>query len=92
MRDTPIAEEAIAGVAVGAAFVGMRPIAEMMTFNFSLLALDQILLVPLFEPFARLGQRTGRTARVEPRPLLVRIVWSTTTPASLGSSASGRLR
>jgi len=42
VRDTPIAEEAIAGVAVGAAFVGMRPIAEMMTFNFSMLALDQI--------------------------------------------------
>jgi pyruvate dehydrogenase E1 component beta subunit len=42
VRDTPIAEEAIAGVAVGAAFVGMRPIAEMMTFNFALLALDQI--------------------------------------------------
>jgi pyruvate dehydrogenase E1 component beta subunit len=42
VRDTPIAEEAIAGIAVGAAFVGYRPIAEMMTFNFSLLALDQI--------------------------------------------------
>ena len=42
VRDTPIAEEAIAGIAVGAAFVGMRPIAEMMTFNFSLLALDMI--------------------------------------------------
>ncbi len=42
VRDTPIAEEAIAGVAVGAAFVGLRPIAEMMTFNFSILALDQI--------------------------------------------------
>jgi pyruvate dehydrogenase E1 component beta subunit len=42
VRDTPIAEEAIAGIAIGAAFVGMRPIAEMMTFNFSLLALDQI--------------------------------------------------
>jgi pyruvate dehydrogenase E1 component beta subunit len=42
VRDTPIAEEAIAGVAVGAAFVGLRPIAEMMTFNFSLLALDMI--------------------------------------------------
>ncbi len=42
VRDTPIAEQAIAGVAVGAAFVGMRPIAEMMTFNFSILALDQI--------------------------------------------------
>ncbi len=43
VRDTPIAEEAIAGIAVGAAFTGMRPIAEMMTFNFSLLALDQII-------------------------------------------------
>jgi pyruvate dehydrogenase E1 component beta subunit len=42
VRDTPIAEEAIAGIAVGAAFVGFRPIAEMMTFNFALLALDQI--------------------------------------------------
>jgi pyruvate dehydrogenase E1 component beta subunit len=42
VRDTPIAEEAIAGVAVGAAFIGLRPIAEMMTFDFSLLALDMI--------------------------------------------------
>ena len=42
VRDTPIAEEMIAGVAVGAAWVGMRPIAEMMTFNFSLLALDMM--------------------------------------------------
>ena len=42
VRDTPIAEEAIVGIAVGAAFVGMRPIAEMMTFNFSMLALDQV--------------------------------------------------
>jgi pyruvate dehydrogenase E1 component beta subunit len=42
VRDTPIAEEVIAGVAVGAAWIGLRPIAEMMTFNFSLLALDMI--------------------------------------------------
>jgi pyruvate dehydrogenase E1 component beta subunit len=42
VRDTPIAEEAIAGVAVGAAFIGLRPVAEMMTFNFSILALDTI--------------------------------------------------
>ena len=40
VRDTPIAEEAIAGIACGAAFIGLRPIAEMMTFNFALLALD----------------------------------------------------
>jgi pyruvate dehydrogenase E1 component beta subunit len=42
VRDTPIAEEAIAGIAVGAALTGLRPIAEMMTFNFSILALDMI--------------------------------------------------
>jgi len=42
VRDTPIAEEAIAGVAVGAAFTGLRPIAEMMTFNFAILALDMV--------------------------------------------------
>jgi pyruvate dehydrogenase E1 component beta subunit len=42
VRDTPIAEEAIAGVAIGAAMAGLRPIAEMMTWNFALLALDQI--------------------------------------------------
>ncbi len=42
VRDTPIAEEMIVGLAVGAALAGLRPIAEMMTFNFSLLALDQI--------------------------------------------------
>lgn len=42
VRDTPIAEEMIVGLAIGAALAGLRPIAEMMTFNFSLLALDQI--------------------------------------------------
>lgn len=43
VRDTPIAEEVIAGVAIGAAMVGLRPIAEMMTFNFAILALDQMI-------------------------------------------------
>ncbi|MCM2255904.1 MAG: pyruvate dehydrogenase complex E1 component subunit beta [Vicinamibacteria bacterium] len=42
VRDTPIAEEAIAGIAVGSAFIGLRPIAEMMTFNFAILAMDMI--------------------------------------------------
>ena len=40
--DTPIAEGGIVGVAVGAAMAGMRPIVELMTVNFSLLAMDQI--------------------------------------------------
>jgi pyruvate dehydrogenase E1 component beta subunit len=42
VRDTPIAEATIAGIAVGAALGGMRPIAEMMTMNFAILAMDQI--------------------------------------------------
>jgi pyruvate dehydrogenase E1 component beta subunit len=40
--DTPISEEAIAGIGVGAALAGLKPVIEMMTVNFSLLALDQI--------------------------------------------------
>jgi len=42
VRDTPIAELGFSGLAVGAAQVGLRPIVEWMTFNFSLLALDQV--------------------------------------------------
>ncbi len=42
VRDTPLSEVAIAGAAIGAAMNGMRPIAEIMTCNFSLLALDQV--------------------------------------------------
>lgn len=40
--DTPLAEEVIAATAIGAALGGLRPIAEIMTMNFSLLASDQI--------------------------------------------------
>ncbi len=40
--DTPITEHAIAGVGVGAAFGGLRPIVEFMTFNFAMQAIDQI--------------------------------------------------
>ena len=43
VRDTPLAEIAIAGAGIGAAMAGLRPIVEIMTCNFSLLALDQIL-------------------------------------------------
>ena len=42
VKDTPIAEEVIVGVGVGAAMVGLRPVVELMTINFSLLAIDQI--------------------------------------------------
>ncbi|HEY7518200.1 MAG TPA: pyruvate dehydrogenase complex E1 component subunit beta [Methylomirabilota bacterium] len=40
--DTPIAESGFTGVGIGAAMTGLRPVVEMMTFNFALLALDQI--------------------------------------------------
>ena len=40
--DTPIAEEGFAGAGIGAALAGLRPIVEMMTWNFAFLALDQI--------------------------------------------------
>lgn len=41
--DTPIAENGFAGLGVGAAMAGMRPIIEFMTFNFSLVAYDQVI-------------------------------------------------
>src|SRR2546426_265264 len=42
VRDTPISENTIVGMGVGAAMTGLRPIVELMTINFSLLAFDQI--------------------------------------------------
>lgn len=41
--DTPIAENGFAGIGIGAAMCGLRPIVEFMTFNFSLVAIDQII-------------------------------------------------
>ncbi|TDP64127.1 alpha-ketoacid dehydrogenase subunit beta [Roseateles toxinivorans] len=43
VRDTPLAENGFVGAGVGAALAGLRPIVEIMTCNFSLLALDQIM-------------------------------------------------
>ena len=40
--DTPICESGFTGVGIGAAMLGLRPVVEMMTFNFSLMAMDQI--------------------------------------------------
>src|SRR5712691_13427974 len=42
VRDTPISENTIVGMGVGAAMSGLRPVVELMTINFSLLAFDQI--------------------------------------------------
>jgi pyruvate dehydrogenase E1 component beta subunit len=43
VRDTPLSESAFVGAGIGAALNGMRPIVEIMTVNFSMLAMDQIL-------------------------------------------------
>jgi pyruvate dehydrogenase E1 component beta subunit len=42
VRDTPIAEEVIVGTGIGAAMVGLRPVVEIMTINFILVAIDQV--------------------------------------------------
>jgi pyruvate dehydrogenase E1 component beta subunit len=42
VRDTPIAEATIIGIAIGSAMAGLRPIAELMTMNFGIVAMDQI--------------------------------------------------
>ena len=42
VRDTPISENTIVGMGIGSAMAGLRPIVEIMTINFSLLAMDQI--------------------------------------------------
>lgn len=72
--DTPIAEEAIVGTAVGAAMGGLRPVAELMTINFSLVAMDQIV-----NNAAKIHAMFGSQARV---PLVIR------TPAGWGQLAA----
>jgi pyruvate dehydrogenase E1 component beta subunit len=57
--DTPIAEEGFAGIAIGAAMVGLRPIVEFMTWNFSAVAFDQIL-----NNAAKLRQMSGGQFKV----------------------------
>jgi pyruvate/2-oxoglutarate/acetoin dehydrogenase E1 component len=42
IRDTPLSESAFVGAGIGAAIAGLRPIVEVMTINFSMLALDQV--------------------------------------------------
>jgi len=56
VRDTPISENTIVGIGVGAAMNGLRPIVELMTVNFSLLALDQIVNHAAAIPYMFNGQ------------------------------------
>lgn len=43
VRDTPIAEEGFVGAGIGAAMLGLRPVVEIMTINFAIVAMDQII-------------------------------------------------
>jgi pyruvate dehydrogenase E1 component beta subunit len=65
IRDTPISENTIVGLGVGAAMTGLRPVVELMTINFSLLAFDQIV-----NHAAHIHYMFGGQARV---PLVVRM-------------------
>jgi pyruvate dehydrogenase E1 component beta subunit len=65
VRDTPISENTIVGIGVGAAMTGMRPVVELMTINFALLAFDQIV-----NHAAHIHYMFGGQARV---PLVVRM-------------------
>jgi len=65
VRDTPISENTIVGMGVGAAMTGLRPVVELMTINFSLLAMDQIV-----NHAAHIRYMFGGQAKV---PLVVRM-------------------
>ncbi len=65
VRDTPISENTIVGMGVGAAMTGLRPVVELMTINFALLAFDQIV-----NHAAHIHFMFGGQARV---PLVVRM-------------------
>jgi len=65
VRDTPISENTIVGMGVGAAMTGLRPVVELMTVNFALLAFDQIV-----NHAAHIHYMFGGQARV---PLVVRM-------------------
>src|SRR5437879_7199137 len=60
VMDTPIAEEGFVGAAIGAAMLGLRPVVEIMTVNFSLLALDQVV-----NHAAKIHYMFGAQARVD---------------------------
>ena len=64
VRNTPLAEASIAGAALGAALVGMRPVAEIMYIDFSFIAADQII-----NQIAKLRYMTGGMVKV---PLVIR--------------------
>jgi pyruvate dehydrogenase E1 component beta subunit len=81
VRDTPISENSFTGLGVGAALVGLRPVVEIMTINFMLLALDSIINAAAKIPFMSGGQF--------PMPLVVRVPGG--VARQLGAQHSQRL-
>ena len=81
IKDTPISESIIVGAGIGAALAGLRPVVELMTINFSLLAMDQIV-----NNAAKLRYMSGGQLSV---PLIMRTV--TGGGAQLGASHSQSL-
>ena len=78
IKDSPLAESVIVGAGVGAAMVGLRPVVELMTINFSLLAMDQIV-----NHAAKIRYMSGGQFTI---PLLIRTV--TGAGASVGATHS----
>ena len=81
VRETPIAESVIVGAGTGAAIAGLRPIVEIMTINFTLLALDQIV-----NHTAKIRYMSGGQLK---SPLIIRTV--TGGGASVGATHSQSL-
>ena len=84
VRDTPLSESTFVGAGIGAALGGMRPIVEVMTVNFSLLALDQIV-----NNAATLRHMSGGQLSV---PLVVRMATGGRTSSSSGPTGSAPTR
>ena len=78
IKDSPLSESAIVGAGVGAAMAGLRPIVELMTINFSLLAMDQIV-----NHAAKIRYMSGNQFSI---PLVIRTV--TGGGASVGATHS----
>ncbi len=78
IKDSPLAESVIVGAGVGAAMVGLRPVVELMTINFSLLAMDQIV-----NHAAKIRYMSGGQFSI---PLIIRTV--TGAGASVGATHS----
>jgi len=80
VRDTPLAEAGIVGAALGAALVGMRPVAEIMYMDFSLIAADQIMNQAAKTHYMSAGQFTA--------PLVIRTVQNCGNSAAAQHSQS----